>query len=70
MESEREEVENGAVEEEERALKRKREKERAASSPPPPDEIADSQDDAFKVRGKYSRHVEVHRNRPYLDIDI
>ncbi|CAN6817740.1 unnamed protein product [Brassica oleracea] len=49
MESEREEVKNGGVEEDERALKRKREKEWAASSPPPLDEIADDQDNAFKM---------------------
>ena len=55
MKSEREEVKNGGVEEEEeRELKRKREKERL-------------EDDAFKGRGKHSRHVEVRRDCPYLD---
>ncbi|KAF2610203.1 hypothetical protein F2Q70_00012951 [Brassica cretica] len=65
MESEREEVKNGGVEEDERALKRKREKEWAASSPPPLDDITDDQDNAFKVRGKNSRRIEVCRDCPY-----
>ncbi|KAF3512337.1 hypothetical protein F2Q69_00008832 [Brassica cretica] len=64
MESEREEVKNGGVEEDERALKRKREKEWAASSPPPLDDITDDQDNAFKVRGKNSRRIEVCRDCP------
>ncbi|XP_013687802.1 uncharacterized protein LOC106391653 [Brassica napus] len=71
MESEREEVKNGGVEEDERALKRKREKEwAAASSPPQLDDITDDQDNAFKVRGKNSRRIEVCRDCPYLDTVI
>ncbi|KAJ0263485.1 Ubiquitin C-terminal hydrolases superfamily protein [Hirschfeldia incana] len=66
MKSERDEVKNGGVaEEEERELKRKRLTERSQ----PMDELDDDddQEDAFKGRGKHSRHVEVRRDCPYLD---
>lgn len=65
MKSEREEVKNGGFEkeEEERELKRKRAMERS----PPIDELEDDEGDAFKGRGKHSRHVEVRRDCPYLD---